>query len=448
MHGIRLGHTAVHMPFDEGWFRGTIVSFHRPWFHVVFGDGDECDKTGHEIAPFILYEDAHFYDPRFWSPSFDAIHPGDIPGWKRNMLEYLDGFSAFTPGAWYGTDAAVGTAGASLEYDDTVSVEEARRREREVYGAAHREHVGAARAPKTVMDRRNPALRMLWHFAAMGCVLPPTGNDATIYLSKLAVERDNVGAVQSAKTAWSYVCSINNWNKKEYESIQVGAALEAKRREHRRMTKKSAALSADVMRRIINVYGRPRTVRAANEQWELAIATAIGVGFKLLLRYDDLSRCQWGEGYCEVFPTHIRFYLDGRKNNQYGGAFLDIARPEDPGVFGIYHLVLARLEFASEGFVLPHISSSGKVDNSRKMGYKSFVQHLRAALCSIGMTEAEASAYSAHCMRAGGATEAAISGLSPADIAHLAGVADLNWLAYYNRNYLGERLRVSRSLGL
>ena len=80
VHGIRLGHTAVHMPFDEGWFRDTIVSFHRPWFHVVFGDGGECDKTGHEIAPFILYEDANFYDPRFWSPSFDATHPGDILG--------------------------------------------------------------------------------------------------------------------------------------------------------------------------------------------------------------------------------------------------------------------------------------------------------------------------------------------------------------------------------
>ena len=77
------------------------------------------------------------------------------------MLEYLGGFSAFTPGAWYGTDDAVGTAGISLEYDETVSAGEARRREREVYGAAHRAHVGAARARKTVMDRRNPTLRTL-----------------------------------------------------------------------------------------------------------------------------------------------------------------------------------------------------------------------------------------------------------------------------------------------
>ena len=107
---------------------------------------------------------------------------------------------------------------------------------------------------------------MLWHFAAMGCVLPPTGNEVAIYLSKPAIERDNVGAVQSAKAAWSYMYSINNWSKQEYQSIQVAVALEARRREHRRMTKKSTALSADIMRRIINVYGRPRTARAANER--------------------------------------------------------------------------------------------------------------------------------------------------------------------------------------
>ena len=45
------------------------------------------------------------------------------------------------------------------------------------------------------------------------------------------------------------------------------------------------------------------------------IGACIGIGFKLLLRYDDLKRCRWGVDYCEVFPTHARFYLDGRKNN-------------------------------------------------------------------------------------------------------------------------------------
>ena len=46
------------------------------------------------------------------------------------------------------------------------------------------------------------------------------------------------------------------------------------------------------------------------------------------MRYDDLCRCQRGKGYCKGFPTHIRFYLDGHMNNQYGGALLDIPRLE------------------------------------------------------------------------------------------------------------------------
>ena len=46
-------------------------------------------------------------------------------------------------------------------------------------------------------------------------------------------------------------------------------------------------------------------------------------------------------------------------------------------------------------------------------------------------------------MRAGGGTAAAVHGLHREDIQHLAGVADPNWLAYYNRNYLAERSRVS-----
>ena len=51
-------------------------------------------------------------------------------------------------------------------------------------------------------------------------------------------------------------------------------------------------------------------------------------------------------------------------------------------------------------------------------------------------------------MRSGGATAAAISGLSPAEICHLAGVKDVDWLSHYNRNYLSSRLRASRAVGL
>ena len=43
---------------------------------------------------------------------------------------------------------------------------------------------------------------------------------------------------------------------------------------------------------------------------------------------------------------------------------------------------------------------------------------------------------------------AAAGGLHQEDIQHLAGVTTAEWLSWYNRRYLGERLRVSRALGL
>ena len=59
-----------------------------------------------------------------------------------------------------------------------------------------------------------------------------------------------------------------------------------------------------------------------------------------------------------------------------------------------------------------------------------------------------ASLFVGQSVRSGGAAPAAIHGLPHGDIQHLAGVRDPNWLSYYNRNYLGERLRISRAVGL
>ena len=86
-------------------------------------------------------------------------------------------------------------------------------------------------------------------------------------------------------------------------------------------------------------------------QWEPVIGASAGLRFILLLRYGDLKQFRWDEGYCEVFATHIRFYLGGRKNNQHGGNFLDVARLEDPNLLGVYRVcLLARAAFG-RGFV-------------------------------------------------------------------------------------------------
>lgn len=100
------------------------------------------------------------------------------------------------------------------------------------------------------------------------------------------------------------------------------------------------------------------------------------------------------------------------------------------------------------GFVLPRITTRGEVLKDEQMSHKDFVKHLRASLVHIGLPEEEAAEYAGQSLRAGGATSAALSGLSSAEIAHLAGVKDVNWPTYYNRNHLSSRLRASRALGL
>ena len=100
------------------------------------------------------------------------------------------------------------------------------------------------------------------------------------------------------------------------------------------------------------------------------------------------------------------------------------------------------------GYVLPHIESSGFITKNKRMSYASFVLFLRHALTVTGMPAAKATKYAGHSMRAGGATSAAIHGLSPAEICHLAGVKDVNWLTWFNRHYLASRIRASRSIGL
>ena len=232
-----------------------------------------------------------------------------------------------------------------------------------------------------------------------------------------------------------------------YDTAKVNATIETVKRRNRRQVKKAAGLTPNMISAIIRKYGYPRQGRRPEHQWEMAIGVAVAVGFKILLRYDDLVRARWNDGYCEVLETHVRFYLDGRKNNQYGGNFLDIAKPEKGK--GIYDLVVAAKDLFRSGLVLPNINvATGVLHPEQPMSHSSFVAFLRSALINIGLSEEEAEVFSAHSMRAGGATAAAVHGLHQEDIQHLAGVKDANWLAWYNRHYLGERLRVSRAIGL
>ena len=381
------------------------------------------------------------------------LHPADVSPWRTACARFCYSYSIDLPSTWLRGSARpqIDPGGSILDNTSAAAFLEA---ESAQLHTAHLAFLDSARAQRTLANLRNPGLKLLWFLASRRHGFPPSTRAAADYLTFVAKERDNIGAVASAKNALSYLISSNGHDPRAYDGARTTAPLEAMRRLHAAQVKKAAGITPPQVRAILHKYAGPqsngsRPGRKRFDHWELAIGGAICLGYKLLLRYDDLKRCRWEAGYCDVFPTHARFYLDGRKNNQYGGDFLDVAVPSDPNEAGVYHIILlARKMFNSKGFVLANISSSGTVDTSRCMSHKLFVRHLRCALMQVGLSERMAAVFSAHSLRAGGATAAAVHGLHREDILHLAGVNDPNWLAYYNRTYLAERLRVSRAMGL
>ena len=110
------------------------------------------------------------------------------------------------------------------------------------------------------------------------------------------------------------------------------------RRIHRSQTNKTKGLKMHHVKAIMETFAFYRQSRDSSNQLELAFGIAVAVGFKLLLRYDDLAKCRCEDGRCDIFPTHVRFYLSHRKNSQYRGQLLDIAKPEDPNERDVYNL--------------------------------------------------------------------------------------------------------------
>ena len=76
--------------------------------------------------------------------------------------------------------------------------------------------------------------------------------------------------------------------------------------------------------------------------------------------------------------------------------------------------------------MLPRIDASGRVHCEHPMEYDVFVAHLRQALVSTGLPEAEAHEYTAHSIRSGAATEAVHAGLPPLLICGVAGVKSID----------------------
>jgi hypothetical protein len=176
---------------------------------------------------------------------------------------------------------------------------------------------------------RNPVLQLISYAASRRLALPLSAAEFALYGTKLAFEKDNVGAVSRATNAASFLAEINGWPN-VYSSGLAAAPLSAMRRTHQRQTKKTAGLAVRMVERIMNKFGEVRDDEAADRQRDFAFGTAVCIGFKILLRYDDLSRCRWDKGFCKILRTHITFYLSGRKEQAVQGRHSGHRRPAEP----------------------------------------------------------------------------------------------------------------------
>ena len=278
--------------------------------------------------------------------------------------------------------------------------------------------------------------------------LPPSPFAFTDYLIFSASTNDTHGVVAAARQALLHLARVNGWPEEPYASGVSLIPLAAILRLTRHQVKKSAGLTLEMAHQILITYCWVRPEVSASGQWELAIGVAIVVAYKVLARWDDLSRLRWDEDYCEIHTLYVRFYLDKRKNAQAAGNFVEVARPRDPDLFGAYHVIRRAHSIFRRGHVLPAISAGGRVDTSRYMGYEGYVRHLRACLQHGGMSREEAQKFAGQSARAGAATAAARAGVSPHEICRLAGVRSINWLLAYMRPDFDDRQRVSQDLGL
>ncbi len=442
---IHLGHTRLCKVFGGAAHYGSVTAYQKPFFNVVYDDGHNEVMTGNQLAPLLRVDDAAFADPRRWAFDWTIMTMLKVQGFLPQIASYVRSFGLSLPAQWLDlmpddvdtSTPSMDTAAAFLQTETLLLTNE------------HRRSFTDARAHRTLANYKNAALKLVWFALTHGWSLPPTAYEFGLYLTKLSLIRDNAGALEQARNALKLICSLNSVDGSIYNALRVLAPLEKARREYRHVAKKSAALTAAMVEAINNVYSYERTRRPPDEQWEFALGAAISAAFKLLARHNDAEKLRWDPGFCDVLDTHVRFYLHGRKNLQHGSALLDVARPGDNNPNGIYFLLARAKAFFRTGHVLPHIDrKTGVVDRTRPMPYYDYVAFLRSALVAIGLSEEQAALFAGHSTRAGGATAAAANGLHQEDIQHLAGVVSSTWLACYNRRYLDERLRVSRSLGL
>ena len=433
-------------------YLGWVVHFQSPLFRIRYDDGDSEDVSGRELQQLVLPRKSRtpLSDPRLFRYEVGVFNWFDVPEFALMIDETLQLHGIRVPPCWTNPDerrlgvlipAAPSTR---LGYDDFVAAE------RRHASALLRDASNGMNAKATVMGYRLHFLKLFTFASARQLAWPIPADELGLYTALLGHQRQNASAPAAAVAAAGFVSRLNDWGI-DYSKTVAAAPQRQQARIHKLPAKKVAAVEAAHVMAILSVYVFANTAPALCE-WALTIGCAIGLGFKLLLRYDDLIKCRWDDGFCEVFTSspagpYIRFFLSGRKTSQYRGSFLDVAAPLG-GSRGLYHALLRGKHHFKTGFVLRTVYGDGSAAKPEKwLGHGRFVAFLRAALLSIGFSASDVGLFAAHSLRAGGATAAAVGKLSQHEIAMVSATSSTCWLEWYDRRSLARRLQLSRAVG-
>jgi hypothetical protein len=275
------------------------------------------------------------------------------------------------------------------------------------------------------------------------------------HLTFLAQNSQQVGGVSMAIHAVNYVHKLNRLPLPGHAPL-VQSVHEAVRRDLSRPLHQKEPLLPWMVQSIVSLY-----CTDTSASWQWMIGTAILFHFCIMARYDDLAALRLDPEYCEIHNTHVTFFIERRKTDQYGrGQYVDVSASATTGTGSpscpVFILREYIRRFGSRGPLLKPFGSDwwrGQkvVDTTAEpaMPYPTFLKEFRLALReACGMSELQAKDFGLHSARSGGATEAFRAGIASELVMRQAGVTGHNWRIRYERPSLEARLGVTRILGL
>ena len=231
------------------------------------------------------------------------------------------------------------------------------------------------------------------------------------------------------------------------EEPLVLSMLEASKRLDTHVVVKREPITIDILQKLYTT-----TVKGRGSLNDIRVMCFSILGYSGFLRYDELSSLR----VCDIVfqPTHVRVFIEKSKTDQYrDGKWCYIANGDtELCPTKIIHLYLEKCgitDFTSDEYLFRAISKGKyyeKLRNKNKpISYTRVREILLAALKEIGV---DTKVFGTHSLRAGGATQAANSGVPDRLFKKHGRWRSESAKDGYIKDNTEQLLRVSRSLGL